>query len=347
MKCNNIIALGTRILYAKMMHKRIPFQISLRVTEECNQNCSYCLNDYHRRGVKAPTTKQLLEMIDGFAKLGTKHITLLGGEPFLRNDIHDIVCRIKKHKINCSLTTNGRLIDKHIAVLKDLDLLSVSLDGDKFAHDSYRGDGSYEAAIHAIKVAQTIGVSVQLICTVTNLTDFKLQNLIIIAERYNCMLTFELLNPLFNSDGTVTLRPEDAGKKGIDLLIDYQLKNRNSRILISTYVLKYVRDWPFSYNVFRLFRKQIPTSFKPIWCYAGRFSAFIETNGDLMPCCLIRADYRPVNVFKLGVKEAWRQMPENDCVTCRTLGCNMFNALFALQLSTLFNFLRVAIKKRF
>lgn len=346
MKYSNIVDLGMRILYAKIMKQLIPFQISIRVIEQCNQRCSYCIGDYPRRGIRAPTTEQLLELIDGFARLGTKHITLTGGEPLLRDDIHDIVRRIKKHKINCSLTTNGRLIGRHMAVLRNLDLLSVSLDGDKLAHDTYRGKGSYEAAIGAIKIGRTTGVPVQLICTVTNLTDFKLQSLIAVAERYNCVLTFELLNPLFNSDGTVALRLEDAGEKGINSLLDYQLRNKNPRILDSSYVLKYVRNWPFSDNTFRLFRKQIPVGFKPIWCYAGRFSAFIETNGDLVPCCLIRPDYHPVNVFELGAEEAWGQMPKNDCVTCRALGGNMFNSLFALQPGTILNFLRTVTRKR-
>jgi len=342
----DIVKLGTSILFAKIMNRRIPFNVQVRVIEQCNQRCSYCLGDYLRRNIKPPTTEQLFEVVDGLARLGSRRITLSGGEPFLRDDIHDIVRRIKSHKINCSLTTNGRLIDRHKKMLKDLDLLSISLDGNKSAHDTYRGEGSYGAAIHAIEVAHNIGVPVQLICTVTRLIDPKLETLFKFANRYNCSVNFEQLNPLFNSDGTVTIRPEDMGEKGFNTLLDYQLKHKDSRLVHSQHVLKYVRNWPVSYNVFRLFQKQIPAGFKPIKCYAGRFSAFIETNGDLLPCCFMRPDYRSVNVFELGVETAWKLMPKNDCATCRSIGSNMFNALFALQPNTLLHFLNMEIKSR-
>ncbi|GAG05863.1 unnamed protein product, partial [marine sediment metagenome] len=208
----DIIKLGVSILFAKIMNRRAPFNVQIRVIEQCNQSCSYCVGDYLRWDTKSPATEQLFEVVDGLARLGTRRITLSGGEPLLRDDIHDIVLRIKSHKINCSLTTNGRLIDRHKKMLKDLDLLSISLDGNKIAHDTYRGEGSYDAAIRAIEIARNMGISVQLICTVTRLTNPKLETLFKFANRYNCSVNFEQLNPLFNSDGTVTIRPEDAGK---------------------------------------------------------------------------------------------------------------------------------------
>lgn len=342
----DIIKLGANILSAKIMNQRIPFNVQIRVTEQCNQCCSYCLGDYLRRDIKPLTTEQLFEVVDGLARLGSRRITLSGGEPLLRDDIRDIIRRIKSHKINCSLTTNGRLIDRRKKMLKDLDLLSISLDGNKIEHDTYRGEGSYDAAIHAIEIARNMGVSVQLICTVTRLTDPKLETLFKFANRHNCSVNFEQLNPLFNSDGTVTIRPEDVGEKGFNTLLDYQLKNKDSRLVHSQYVLKYVRNWPVAYNIFRVFQKQIPDGFKPINCCAGRFSAFIEANGDLLPCCFVRPDYRPVNVFELGVEKAWKLMPKNDCATCRSIGSNMFSALFALQPGALLHFLNMEIKSR-
>ncbi|NQS90619.1 radical SAM protein [Patescibacteria group bacterium] len=338
------IRLGIKILFAKIIKKPIPFQVFIRVLEQCNQRCSYCKGDYPIQSFKPPTTKQLLELIDGLAYLGTKRITLTGGEPLLRDDIHVIIRHIKSHGINASLTTNGRLINKHIKSIRDLDLLSVSIDGDRFCHDAYCGKGSYDAAIHAIKVARNIGVPVQLLCTVTRLTDPKLASLIEIAERYDCSITFDLLNPFFNIDGSMSLRPEDAGEEAINSFFSYQIKHRNPRVVPSLYVLKYIRNWPASYTTFRLFYNQIPPGFKPIKCYAGHFSALIETNGDLMPCCFMRPDYSPTNVFELGVEKAWQYMPKNNCITCRAIGYNMFNALFSFHFGSLSHFLKVMRK---
>ncbi len=347
MKYRKLLALGFRFLLAKILNQRIPFQVHIRLLEQCNKSCSYCVGDYPIKGQKPLTTKQLLEVIDGFIRLGTKRFTLFGGEPLLFEDIGKIVRQIKKHKVNCSIITNGSLIDKHIVLLENLDLLTISLDGNKQCHDAYRGEGSYDEVIHAIEVARNKGIPVQLLCTITRLTDPKLSHLIEVAQRYGCTIDFEQLNPLFNPDGTTTLRPEDAGQKGITDLINHQLKNKNSRFVSSAYVLKRVRQWPVSYHVFRLFRDQINFNSKAMHCYGGQFSVVVEANGDLFPCCFIRYDYHPVNVLKLGVEKAWQQMPENKCSACRSIGYSMFNAIFSLHPGTILHFLNKKIISKF
>ncbi len=339
MKYSKIIVRGLHFLTAKIMNQRIPVQVHIRLLEQCNKNCSYCKGDYPVNNQESAATSEFLKVIDGFVGLGAKRFTLFGGEPLLYDGIEAIVDRIKYHKVNCSIITNGSLIGQHKALLEKIDLLSVSLDGDRNCHDAYRGEGSYNQAIHAIELARSKGVPVQLLCTITRLTDPKLPYLAKIADYYNCTIDLEQLNPLFNPDGTVTLRQEDPGLDKINSLIDYQLKHRNLRMVNSAYVLRYVRRWPLGYNVFRLFKDQIPANTRLIKCYGGKFSAVVEANGDLLPCCLIRPDYRPVNVFKLGVRKAWRIMPANNCIACRSIGYNMFNSLFSLNVNSLIHLL--------
>lgn len=340
MKLNQIFRFGLQLIYAKLFNQRIPFQISIRVTEQCNQNCTYCIDDYDRKGVPPPSKEQLFTLIDEFAELGTRHITLVGGEPLLRDDIVDIIQHIKKHNIHCSLTTNGRLINQRIEILQHLDLLSISLDGDRQEHDAYRGEGSHAAAIHALQLAREHNVPVLIICTVTNKTDHQLKYLINLIEKYHCRLTFEVLNPIFHKDGSITLRQEDMGKEAVNTLLEYWRNHSHPRIWASDSVLKYIQNWPFTYKTFRIFKKQIPDDFHPIRCYAGKYSVYVETNGNLVPCCLLRKDFQPTNAFAIGTKNAWKQMNQNECLTCRSIGCNMQNSLFSLDLRTIFNFLR-------
>lgn len=347
MKFSNIINLGIRLPLAKITKRRIPFQVHIRLLEQCNQKCTYCIGDYPRRSLKPPTTQQILTLIDGLTRLGTKRITLFGGEPLLRGDIDKIVTHTKSHKIDCALITNGKRIDKHKNILKELDLISFSLDSDKTSHDTYRGEGTWDTTIHAIKTARSCGVPVQLLCTITRLTDPKLTDLLTIAERYDCSVDFDPVHPLFNADGSTTLRPEDPKEEMVEKLLDYHIRHPNLRIALSPHVLKYVRNWPAGYATYNLFYEQIPSGLNPIHCHAGRFSAVIESNGDLVPCCVPRPDYKPVNAFNLGIEKAWQKMPQNNCLTCRSLADNMFNALFSLQPHSLLYFLRNEIKGRF
>ena len=95
---------------------------------------------------------------------------------------------------------------------------------------------------------------------------------------------------------------------------------------------------------------QLPDGFKPITCQAGRFFGIIETNGDLLPCCRTGSEYNPPNVYKLGIEKAWESMDPHNCAACIQTGGNMYNALFALQPSTvihyLLSFMRLPGKRR-
>jgi MoaA/NifB/PqqE/SkfB family radical SAM enzyme len=347
MKHYDVLKTGIHLLWAKIRKQRVPFQVHLRLLEQCNKNCSYCKDDYPFSGVKPPTTRQFSKAIDGFVNLGTKRFTLFGGEPFLRKDLEKIIRKIKLHKANCSVITNGSLIDQYKKMLKGIDLLIISLDGDRQSHDAYRGKGSYNEAIHAVELARSKGIQVQLLCTITRLTDLKLLHLSKLAEYYDCTIDFEQLNPLFNSDGTITLRDEDPGADKIKALIDYQLKYKNPRIVNSRYILKYIGSWLPSYKTFRLFKGQVLNNVKLLKCYGGQFFATVEANGDIFPCCLIRVDYKPVNIFEFGVKKAWELMPPNSCIACRSIGCSMFNSIFSLNINSIFSLLRQRVADRF
>lgn len=335
-----------RFLWARFTGKRMPVQVHVRVIDKCNLRCSYCFGDYPARGIEPPTTQQLFDVLDGLGRLGTKRVTLTGGEPLLREDIHEVVLRARRNRIEPSLTTNGILIDRHRDLLKNLGQLTVSLDGEKEVHDTYRGEGSWEAAVHAVEVAREAGAPVQLLATVNRLSTTGLRDLFEVADHYNCQVTFDLAAPRYNEDGTVTVRPEAASDEKIRALLDSLIERDYPRAVFSPEVLKYLRSWPDSYAAYRLFQKELPAGFRPIPCTAGRFFAIIETDGAIYPCCRTGSEYSAPNVYQLGVEEAWRQMPPHDCAACVQVGANMFNALFALQPATLMHFLRREIAKK-
>lgn len=334
------------LITAKISGRRIPFQVHLGVTQKCNRSCSYCQDFYSGQSRPPPTTSQLLDLIDGCARLGTRRITLLGGEPLLRRDIDEIVSRIKHHGISCSLTTNGHFLEQHLKTLKKLDQLSVSIDGDKTTHDAYRGNGSWEDAMKAIVLARGNKIPVHLLVTVTHLADPKLQYITELADKYDCYMGFNFLSPIDEKTGYRT-KPEAASEEQMRKLLDYFLTKPNPRVVFSPHVLRHVRDWPFSGSLVRLSEDQISDNFKPIRCCGSRFSAFINADGKLWPCSLPRSDYKAVNAFDLGIEAAWEEMPENICVACRFTGYCMLGDLYSLHPGTLAHFLRLILKGKY
>ena len=345
MKAKDFLKLPGRLIWAKFTSRRVPFQMHIRVIDRCNLHCKYCFGDYPVRNLPPPTTDQLLKVMDGLKRLGTLRVTLTGGEPLLRDDIHEIVRRARANDIEPSLTTNGALIDRHPELLKDLAQLTVSVDGGREIHDANRGEGSWEKAIHAVRKGREAGTPVQLLCTVTKLSTEGLKDVFEIADRYDCAVTFDLVAPLYQPDGTMSVRPQARSDREIQALLDSLLALNHPRAVFSPAVLRYIRSWPVSYKTYRLFRDQIPDGFKPIPCAAGRFFAIIETNGNLLPCCRIGSEYSPPNVYELGVEEAWRRLPGHDCAACIQVGGNMFNSLFALQPGTVSHFLRQSLRR--
>lgn len=344
MNLNDFFYLAARYVISRLRHDRFPVQMHIRVIDRCNLHCKYCFGDYPVRNIPAPTKDQLFDLLDGLGKMGTRRVTLTGGEPLLRDDIVEIVLRARRNRIEPSLTTNGLLIDRHQDVLKYLNLLTVSVDGNRKTHDTFRGEGSWDGAIHAVALARSLGTPVQLLCTVSRITSSGLEDVYKIAERYNCGVTFDLMAPLYNTDETWEIRDEAASDKQIRNLLGSLIKNFNPRSVFSSQVLRYILNWPFDYERYRIFRGQVPGNFKPIQCAAGRYFGIVETNGDLYPCCRIGSEYSPTNVYQLGIEEAWRRMSPHNCAACIQIGSNMFNFIFALRPATLYHYFITSIR---
>jgi MoaA/NifB/PqqE/SkfB family radical SAM enzyme len=62
--------------------------------------------------------------------------------------------------LRCALTSNGTLVPDRSDVVRQLQALTISLDGDAAAHDFNRGRGNHAEALRAIAAARAWGVPV-------------------------------------------------------------------------------------------------------------------------------------------------------------------------------------------
>lgn len=135
---------------SRLNKKRPPWNIILFVTSNCNSKCRHC---FFWKNIDNPNKPQdlTLEEIEKISKnLGKVYwLYLSGGEPFLRNDLSEIVAifrRNNKAKI-ISIPTNGILTDVIIKetrrILEEnpgINLnLQLSLDGREEIHEYIRG----------------------------------------------------------------------------------------------------------------------------------------------------------------------------------------------------------------
>jgi len=125
------------LIARRVSGRRCPFFVQLMTTERCNLTCRYCYAEFGSRHRPDFPLEPLLKVIDGLARMGTGFIMLAGGEPMLRQDIGQIIDRIKLRGMRSSLNTNGLMVPRRLDEIARADMLSISLDGPPDIHDFY------------------------------------------------------------------------------------------------------------------------------------------------------------------------------------------------------------------
>ena len=137
------------------------------ITERCNLRCSHCYQEggseeelsYDELLQVLEQFKSLLGACNAFANLEHAspiggHITVTGGEPFIRRDFLELleVFAANARYISFSILTNGSFIDDAMARrLRQLGPTSIqlSIEGGQATHDGIRGAGDLERTVGA------------------------------------------------------------------------------------------------------------------------------------------------------------------------------------------------------
>jgi MoaA/NifB/PqqE/SkfB family radical SAM enzyme len=169
--------------------KVLPSFVTFSVNNYCNQRCKTC-NIWKYNPVEEKKKELRLDEIEKiFSKIPKIFwLTITGGEPFLRDDLVEIVkIAYEKSKINVlTITTNGsmpELIEKNVKKIlencKNLTLIvNVSIDCSREFHDIIRGiDGSFDRAIESIERLKMIRSKRLIVGVNTTLSLFNINNL--------------------------------------------------------------------------------------------------------------------------------------------------------------------------
>jgi radical SAM protein with 4Fe4S-binding SPASM domain len=142
-------------------HER-PIFVVWELTLACDLRCVHCGSRAGQPRSRELTTEECRSVIADLAELGTREVTLIGGEAYLRRDWLEIVRAIGGAGIGCSLQSGGRrLTEPRLRAAKEAGLqsLGISLDGLPALHDRLRGvAGSFAAACGALRAAHDLGL---------------------------------------------------------------------------------------------------------------------------------------------------------------------------------------------
>ncbi len=333
------ISFAFDILKARLTKQYKPFQVQFSVTNNCNLRCTYCYAGYPQRKHKELDLKQVLQIIDELKSLKTRRINLVGGEPLLRKDIGKIIDYIKKNGIECAMTTNGYLVPDKLNDVRKLDLLCISLDGDKEANDANRGNGSYDKAMAAIKAAAENSIPLQVATVLTKHSLNSIEHVLEMGKKYGFTVGFStLINQTVDGrkDVPSDIPSDDEYRKTIKNIII--LKGKGYPVLFSNRSLEYALDWKYGYGKDKIMG--LKPDFRHIECNAGRFFCIIDVNGDVYPCPSLVDVIKPLNCFEHGVRAAFRHLNNHTCRTCHIPCQNEFNLMYSFDMKVIMNILK-------
>jgi len=258
------------------MNKASPKDLILAITYRCNSRCIMC-NIWQKQG----NGREL--KLEDFYKLpeNLRDINITGGEPFLRQDLYEIVKIITQScpKAKIIISTNGFATDlimdqmKKILVIRPDIGIAVSLDGIGEAHDKIRGIvGGYDKAIATIKGLRTLGIKkLKIGFTMGDYNTQELRRVYGLAKELGAEFTLAVVHSsknYFNKENRLENRYELL--KQLEWLQSEELSSWNWK--------KWARAF-FAYGM----QEFIRTGERVLPDYSGELNIFIDPLGDIFP----------------------------------------------------------------
>lgn len=145
---------------------RTPRSVDLEITSRCNLRCRYCyFFDNPSVSYTDLPSEEWLRFFDELGRLAVMNVCLIGGEPFIREDLPLLIEGLVRNRMRFSIVSNGGLIEDEtasfIAGTSRCDGVQVSVDGSgEKTHDILRGKGSFDGALRGIRILLARGIRV-------------------------------------------------------------------------------------------------------------------------------------------------------------------------------------------
>ncbi|HLT34635.1 MAG TPA: radical SAM protein, partial [Enhygromyxa sp.] len=294
-----------------------PIYVVWEITLRCDHACAHCGSRAGPVRDDELDTKELLAVADALVELGTREVTLIGGEAYLRSDVYQLVEQLAAAGVRVTMQTGGRgLTAERAARLRDAGLaaIGVSLDGTAAVHDTLRASpGSHDAALRAIEHARAAGM---LVSGNTQVNRLNMAELPAIARELEIAGASIWRAHLTVPMGRAADRPEWIVQPymvldiidslaAIQAELDARPEPANFRVTLGNNLGYY---GPHEQHL-RARPEQRDRYFAG--CQAGRYVMGIESDGVIKGCpSLPTAPYTGGNVRDLKLADIWRDAPE-------------------------------------
>ncbi len=257
------------------------------VTYECNSRCNMCLIWTLGKDSKQMSPKEFERFYSRNEFKTVEDLCVSGGEPTLRNDLSEIMERIRPNlpmlrmlflSTNCSFP--DRVLDfvkRNVAFTQEVYAV-VSLEGDRETHKKIRGVDSHDQTIEVLNSIREMSDSrmksiVSMTLQPKNCNIYCLEHVRNVAEKTGSGFTFR---PATKSEVFYA----NTRLRTIDLTVEHTA-------LVREYISKYKLNDPFMKQLNKFLRGEetiMGTRKTGIKCLAGKISVFIKSDGTIYPC---------------------------------------------------------------
>lgn len=125
----------------------------------CNCRCVMCDIWKGNKNAKQLTEEDIQNLLKSLKQLDTKRVVMSGGEALLNKNFFRFCEILKQKDIKITLLSTGLTLDRHAGnIIRHVDDVIVSLDGDRELHDEIRNiKGAFDslaAGVHALKAGK-------------------------------------------------------------------------------------------------------------------------------------------------------------------------------------------------
>ncbi|MCA9664358.1 MAG: radical SAM protein [Myxococcales bacterium] len=277
---------GSPSSHAAPMYRPRGLLLQWHVTERCNLRCAHCYQE--RYAGDELTLEQLLSilaqyeaLLDGWSGDTREsrvpgHVTVTGGEPFVRRDFFELLEALaaRRERLSFAILSNGTLIDddvaKRLRALRPA-FVQISIDGTRETHDAIRGRGNFDRAVAALRRLRRQRVRTMISFSASRHNFRELPEVVRIGEALGVDRVWtDRVIPAGSADAAQALAPHETRELCETLATERRRVAR--RLFVRTEVSA------------RRALQFLASGEEPYHCTAGDTLITLLPNGDVHPC---------------------------------------------------------------
>ncbi len=264
-----------------------PSKVSWEVINSCDARCRTCQRWTEETTPRLLSTEEGKWLIEDVARLGTLSFSFTGGEPFLREDLLELVRHASGLGLSTHISSNGLSFDddrvREICE-SGLSTISFSLDGPNAElNDDLRGiDGYFETAVEYVRKLRDLREK-------TGRGPNIVINATISSKNASWLATFAELVRGNGADGLTFQPVHDFGGIQLGTSDNLQLKEEMVKEMSDAMEVVRKRDADIVPLPERFYSGMVdfvrdPRSLYKIPCVAGYLFAQVDPEGNIYPC---------------------------------------------------------------